>query len=117
MGSIPIARHACLVCGARSLANFPIGGDYVIPCAKCVRSDARNVCARKPCGKIRCVVELICDFVEFTPKRLGKRMVYDYVLRGGPDSCLRQFTYGGNGLEGNISQHEDILDRILDHLV
>ena len=59
------------------------------------------------------VAWIIAEFlgnVDWTRRRRLKFL--ENVLRS-PGSPFRQFTYASNGMSGNISMTEDILDRIL----
>ena len=61
------------------------------------------------------LVETVAEFCT-TYRTTHRRIYFLQVVLLSTDSCFRQFTYFCNGRSGNISSHEDVLDRILSFL-
>ena len=59
------------------------------------------------------IPDLLASFLCFDYEGGARKRFLWLALTGGESIFARRFTYWGNGMAGNISETEDILDRIL----
>ena len=112
-------RHMCCQCLESSFLNYPDG-----LCLDCQNADARS--ARRTLFKHLGATHNIPDSFFFAlgpylqPMHNAKaefRRLYLSKLLLGPQNIRQRFqllTHFGNGKDGNISDNEDIIDRVLD---
>ena len=111
----------CQLCGGE---QPPIFQPPYIPCPKCIapvrhRFGLRRIDFGSGAGTdIWVILEAYCGLdVERMFHLRFERLHFLWCVLLGRGSPFRDFTYLGNGMRGNISQTEDIIDRIFSFLL